>query len=124
MGSRILIEILILLSPFAIFGLYRMAVAEAAAEGKKPWPVQRLFLIGFVLALIAWFVLLFLDKRELADGVCYGESQVIDGKIVPGPVIPCERNVRSIGIPASDDPGARSAEDDPAPEEPAGEDDE
>lgn len=114
MGSRILIEILILLSPFAIFGLYRIAIAEAAAEGKKPWPVQRLFLIGFALAVIAWMVLLFIDKSSLADEVCTGKSRFVDGKIVPGEQIPCDRNMNEIGLPASEDPGGRNQPDEPA----------
>ena len=105
MGSRILIEILILLSPFAVFGLYRMAVAEAAAEGRKPWPVQRLFIIGFVLAILAWLVLLVVDKREVSGEMCPGKSELVNGKIVQGPDVPCERDVKDIGIPGSADPG-------------------
>lgn len=83
MGARLLLELLILVSPFAIFGLYRIAVAEATAEGRKPWPVQRLFIIGFVLAILAWVALMVLEERN-PEG---------------------ERNVRNIGVPASNDPG-------------------
>lgn len=113
MGSRILIEILVLLSPFAIYGLYRMALSEAAAEGKKPWPIQRLFIIGFVLAVLVWVVIIFLDDRT-----CKEPNRIVDGEVVQGKVIPCERDIESIGVPASDDPGgsiyepATSGEDD------------
>lgn len=109
MGSRILFQTLILLAPFAIYGLYRIALAEAAAEGKKPWPVQRLFLIGFVLTSLAFVGSYFFNER-----VCREESRMIDGKIVQGEIIPCKRDVSDIGIPANDDPGARSAPDEPA----------
>ena len=101
MGSRILIEFLVLLSPFAIYGLYRIALTEAVSEGKKPWPVQRLFLIGFILAIVAWIVLAMLDPRECRAPSTTNEN----GRIVKGEVIPCERNTQSIGLPASDDPG-------------------
>ena len=110
MGSRVLIQILILLAPFAIYGVYRIALAEAAAEGKRPWPVQRLFLIGFVLTSLAFVGFYFFNER-----VCREESRMIDGQIVQGKIIPCERSVDDIGIPANDDPGGRSV-----PEEPAG----
>ena len=110
MGSRLLLELLILLSPFAIFGLYRIAVAEAAAEGQKPWPVQRLFIIGFVLAIIAWFALMLLEERRISDDLCPGQSIFVNGELVEGEPVPCERDVKSIGVPASEDPGARQSE--------------
>lgn len=100
MGSRILLEILVLLSPFAIYGLYRMALSEAAAEGKKPWPVQRLFIVGFILALLVWIVIIFLDDRT-----CKEPNRIVNGEVVQGKIIPCERDIESIGVPASDDPG-------------------
>ena len=105
MGSRILIEILVLLSPFAIYGLYRMALSEAAADGKKPWPVQRLFIIGFVLAIVAWVALLAWDKTANSGEMCPGERTFVNGEIVQGPDVPCERNVQGIGVPATDNPG-------------------
>lgn len=116
MGSRILIEILILLSPFAIYGLYRLAIEEAAAEGKKPWPIQRLFIIGFVLAIVAWLGFLIWDKSRSNTELCKGPSVLVDGKIRPGPEIPCPRDVKNIGIPASDDPGGGSLNLEPAGE--------
>lgn len=117
MGSRILIEILVLLSPFAVYGLYRMALTEAASEGKKPWPVQRLFIIGFVLAIIAWVVLLAWDKTANSGDMCPGERTFVNGEIVQGPDRPCQRDVSGIGIPATDDPGGGSPESDPSGED-------
>lgn len=113
MGSRVLFQLLILLAPFAVYGIYRIALAEAAAEGKKPWPVQRLFIIGFVLTTLALFASYFFDER-----VCREESRLVDGKIVQGKVVPCERDVTDIGIPGAEDPGALDV-----PDEPVGEDD-
>lgn len=118
MGSRILIEILVLLSPFAVYGLYRLALSEAASEGKKPWPVQRLFLIGFALAIVAWVALLAWDKSNGGDEMCPGEKILVNGKIVQGPDVPCKRDVEGIGVPASEDPGGSSP-----PVETSGEDD-
>jgi len=108
MGSRILIEILVLLSPFAVFGLYRMALTEAASEGRKPWPVQRLFIIGFALAIVAWMALLAWEKTSMGTNICPGERVLVDGEIVQGPDVPCDRNVQGIGVPANDDPGSAS----------------
>lgn len=114
MGSRLLIQLIILLAPFAIYGLYRIAIEEAAAEGKKPWPIFRLFVIGFALTAATWVLFKVFEVKE-----CREPSQLIDGKIVEGAVIPCERDMTNIGIPATEDPGAREA-----PDEPSGEDDE
>ena len=119
MGSRILIQVIILLAPFAIYGFYRMAIAEAAAEGKAPWPIFRLFVAGFALTLVAWVVLLVLDKRAASGDMCPGVRELVNGEIVQGPDVPCGRDVSGIGIPASEDPGARDT-----PAEPAGEGDE
>ena len=117
MGSRILIEILVLLSPFAVYGLYRMALTEAASEGKKPWPVQRLFIIGFTMAVVAWIALLAWDKTNLNTDMCPGERTLVDGEIVQGPDIPCNRDVEGIGVPVSEDPGGSSTSPDTSGED-------
>ena len=116
MGSRILIQVIILLAPFAIYGFYRMAIAEAAAEGKAPWPIFRLFVIGFALTLIVWVVLLVLDKQAASGDMCPGVRELVNGEVVQRPDVPCERDVSGIGIPASEDPGARDTLTEPASE--------
>jgi len=105
LAFRILFELALLLSPFLIFGLYRMAISEAEAEGRKPWPVTMLFAVGFALAAFAWMVLIVLDKRNTQDGVCYGPSKVVNGEVVRGDPYPCEKDVSRIGVPDSSDPG-------------------
>lgn len=105
MALRILFEVALLLSPFLIFGLYRFAISEAEAEGRKPWPIMMLFGIGFALAALAWLVLIVIDKRNTQDGVCYTPSKVVNGEVVRGDPYPCEKDVTRIGVPGSDDPG-------------------
>lgn len=103
MASRVLFELVLFLIPFAMFGLYRLAIAEAEEEGRKPWPIRWLFGLGFVLAVGVWFVLIMIDRGEA--NICYTKSRLENGVIVPGEPYPCEKDLTRIGIPDSDDPG-------------------
>ena len=122
MTYRLIFELVIFLSPFAAFGLWRLATQEAIEEGRKPWPIAVLFGVGAFLAIAAWVVLIFMDRggREM----CYEPRRLVDGKMVGGQEVPCEKIKNDLGRPASRDPGGQAhglGETDPAgPNIPAG----
>jgi hypothetical protein len=73
--------------PFIMFGIYRIALAEAEQEGRKPWPIRALFGSGLVLAIGSWLVLIILDR--VSGEPCYQPTQIVDGEIIPAQKIPC-----------------------------------
>lgn len=103
MASRVLFELILFLTPFALFGLYRLAVTEAEQEGRKPWPIKWLFGVGFVFAVGTWIVLILLDRGE--RDICYTQSRFENGKVIPGEEYPCEKDLTTIGTPRTEDPG-------------------
>ncbi len=103
MATRIVFQLVFFLLPFIAFGLYRMAIAEAVQEGRKPWPIRGLFGLGLALAVGSWLVLILMDRT--AGTYCYTPSQLVDGRIVPGERYACERDLTQIGVPRSTDPG-------------------
>lgn len=107
MTYRLLFELIIFLSPFAAFGLWRLATQEAIEEGRKPWPIAVLFGVGAFLAIGAWVVLILLDRggRE----ICYERRQLVDGVMVGGEEVPCEKLKNDLGRAASRDPGGKAS---------------
>ena len=105
-ASRLLLELFLFLMPFMMFGLYRLAIAEAKEEGRKPWPIYWLFGAGSVLAVGVWFVLIVLDRGGRDE--CYTPHRLVDGEMVGGEVYPCEKDLANIGAPLSEDPGGRA----------------
>lgn len=106
MTYRLVFELVIFLLPFAAFGIYRLATQEAIEEGHKPWPITLLFGIGAFLAIAAWVALILIDRggRE----TCYERRRLVDGEMVGGQVVPCEKEKSDLGKPASRDPGGRA----------------
>ena len=109
MATRLLFQLVFFLLPFMLFGIYRIAIAEAEQEGRKPWPIRWLFGIGLVLAVGSWFALILFDRggENQCYRAAYADPQT--GKIVPGAYYECERDLTKIGIPRSEDPGGRPA---------------
>ena len=103
MAGRILFELFFFSIPFLVFGLYLLATATAEQEGARKWPINLLFLIGLSLAVLAFFVMAFLDKRE--PEMCQRPTRYVDGQLVPGEFYPCEHDLRVAGRAGSDDPG-------------------
>lgn len=122
MGARILFQVVLFTLPFILFGIYRLAIAEAEQEGRKPWPIRLLFSVGLALAVGSWLIFIFLDRGGREE--CYRPAQIVDGVVVPGERYPCEKDLGAIGIPRSDDPGREAAgvggspSADPAPAQP------
>ncbi|MEO1027570.1 MAG: hypothetical protein AAFX02_00800 [Pseudomonadota bacterium] len=117
MNARtILIELLFFATPFIIFGIYRLLVRDAEAHGKKSWPISVLFITGFLFALVGWITIILTqdDRQE----VCYdGARRFVNGEFVEPKVVPCNRDLDSIGEALSTDPGGYE-EDAPAPDDP------
>ena len=104
MASRVLFELFFFLLPFALFGLYRVAIAEAQQEGRSPWPIKRLFGAGMALAIGFWVLFIVIDHRGGRDE-CYRPARLENGVMIPGETYPCEKDHSHIGEPANDDPG-------------------
>ena len=62
-----------------------------------------LFLIGLGLAVVGFFAMTFLEKRQ--PEMCQKPTRYVDGKLVPGELYPCEHDLRDAGRAGSDDPG-------------------
>ena len=105
MAGRILFELFFFSIPFVVFGLYLLATATAEQEGRRKWPINVLFLIGLGLAVVGFFLMAFLDKRE--PEMCQKPTRYVDGKLVPGEFYPCPHDLKDIGRPGSADPGGR-----------------
>lgn len=50
MAGRFLITLLAFALPFLLYGAYRWVQARRKAEGRDPWPMMVLWLVGAVLA--------------------------------------------------------------------------
>ncbi len=88
MGPRILLQMVLFFLPFIMFGIYRIAIAEAEQEGRKPWPIRALFGAGLGLAIGGWLVLIVLDR--IGGEPCYQPAEIVDGEIMPAQRIPCD----------------------------------
>ena len=103
MAGRILFELFFFSIPFIVFGLYLLATTTAEEEGVRKWPINLLFLAGLGFAVVAFFVMAFLDKRE--PEMCQKPTRYVDGKLVPGDLYPCAHDLKDAGRAGSEDPG-------------------
>lgn len=106
MAPRILLQLVLFLLPFILFGVYRLALVEAEQEGRKPWPIRLLFGVGLVLAVGSWLILILLDRGGREE--CYRPAEIVDGVVVPGETYPCDKDLGSIGLPRNEDPGGQA----------------
>ncbi|MEQ1610291.1 MAG: DUF6111 family protein [Hyphomonadaceae bacterium] len=88
MAQRVLIELLLFLTPFAVFLVYRAASRDMRIKDR--WPLTRLVLIGAGIAIAALIATPLLEPRE--SDQCFDPVRYdADGKIVPPREIPCEQ---------------------------------
>lgn len=106
MGARILFQLVLFTLPFILFGVYRLAIAEAEQDGRKPWPIRLLFGVGLGLAVGSWLIFIFLDRGGREE--CYRPTQIVDGVVIPGERYPCEKDLGNLGQPTTDDPGGQA----------------
>lgn len=97
MAGRLLLELFIFSLPFLVFGLFLLATQSAQDAGQRKWPIQMLFLIGIVLATLAWFVMIALEPRD--RGMCIEPERVENGVVVPARSYPCVHRPGDVGIP-------------------------
>lgn len=120
MATRVLFQLVLFLLPFVLFAIYRIAIAEAQSEGRKPWPIRWLFGVGLALAIGSWLAFIFLDRGGREE--CYRPARMENGVMVPGETYPCDKDLSQIGIPRTDDPGGIASgvnRDSAAPETPS-----
>ncbi|CAI8367809.1 MAG: hypothetical protein CME93_06355 [Hyphomonadaceae bacterium] len=103
MPLRLLFQLFFFLLPFIGYGLYRLAISNAAEEGRQAWPTKTLFGAGLILALISWFAFIVLDNVD--RGYCYSKSQLVDGELIAGQRYVCDSDLSRVGVPGTDDPG-------------------
>ncbi len=85
MFQRVLVELLLFMTPFAVFLVYRAASRDMMIRDR--WPLTTLILIGTALAAAALVITPLLEPSE--SNKCYQAAQYIDGKVIPAKEIPC-----------------------------------
>jgi hypothetical protein len=112
MAQRIFVELLLFLTPFMVFLVYRAASRDMMIRDR--WPLTTLVIIGTVVAVLGLIIPPLLEPSE--QGKCYQAAQYIDGKTIPAKEIPCAE-AKPPGVTA--DPNAQQR---PAPVAPRDED--
>lgn len=97
MAYRILIELFFFLTPFMVFGLYRLLMADAEADGRKAWPINTLFGLGAALAAGVWLFFILRENKE--RNVCYEPARFENGELIDARQVPCDQDVTQLGIP-------------------------
>lgn len=86
MAQRIFIELLLFLTPFMVFLVYRAASRDVMIRDR--WPLTTLVIVGAVIAVLGLVIPPLLEPSD--RGKCYQAAQYVDGKTVPAKEIPCE----------------------------------
>jgi hypothetical protein len=87
MIRRLLLDIVLFLLPFFLYGIYWRAIGRVAAKGKDivhPWTI--LTATGLVLVILSFFWWR-LSIDQAAEGI-YVPPHVEDGEVVPGQFVP------------------------------------
>jgi len=87
MIRRILLDIVLFLLPFFLYGIYWRAIGRAASKGKTrvhPWTILT---AGGLILVILSFVWWRLSNGETTEGI-YVPPHVEDGEVVPGQFAP------------------------------------
>jgi hypothetical protein len=87
MGGRFFIEILLFLTPFMVFLVYRAASREMLIRDR--WPLTTLILIGTALAAGALIIAPLIEPNQSKD--CFQPAQYRNGKTIDAKVIPCDK---------------------------------
>ena len=85
MIQRIFVELLLFLTPFMVFLVYRAASRDMMIRDR--WPLTTLVLVGTGLAAAALIITPLLEPSESTK--CYQAAQYIDGKVIPSKEIEC-----------------------------------
>jgi hypothetical protein len=85
MVQRIFVELLLFLTPFMVFLVYRAASRDMMIRDR--WPLATLVLTGAGLAAAALIITPLLEPSESSK--CYQAAQYLDGKVIAAKEIPC-----------------------------------
>jgi hypothetical protein len=85
MVQRIFVELLLFLTPFMVFLVYRAASRDMMIRDR--WPLTTLVLIGTGLAAAALIITPLLEPSESTK--CFQPAQYVDGKVIPAKEVPC-----------------------------------
>jgi hypothetical protein len=85
MVQRIFIELLLFLTPFMVFLVYRAASRDMMIRDR--WPLTTLVLVGTGLAAAALIITPLLEPSESTK--CYQAAQYVDGKVIPSKEVEC-----------------------------------
>ncbi|MEM0985855.1 MAG: hypothetical protein AAGJ32_06380 [Pseudomonadota bacterium] len=106
MAYRVALQVAVFLLPFIMYGVYRLVLADAEADGRKIWPINTLFGTGAALTIGLWVALAVQEPKERS--LCNEPAQVVDGVLIPGRQVPCPdgRETINVGAPMTNEPGA------------------
>ncbi|HEX6958259.1 MAG TPA: DUF6111 family protein [Ferrovibrio sp.] len=79
--SRLLLNLLPLLLPFILYGLYLWHVKRSGKDGPEATPWFWLAASGLVLAIVSFIIWGVFFEQQLGD---YAPARFEDGRIVPG----------------------------------------
>tara|TARA_B100000678_G_scaffold103107_1_gene86107 strand:- start:11891 stop:12229 length:339 start_codon:yes stop_codon:yes gene_type:complete len=84
---RIAFQIALVLIPFLLFAIYRIATRNRREPG-EPWPIVILVVTGLALSLFFYIYLFFKDPR--GERTCSTDPVFVNGEIIPAREVPCE----------------------------------
>jgi len=87
MGGRVFIELLLFLTPFMVFLVYRAASRDMLIRDR--WPLTTLVIIGAVIAAGALIIDVLLKPNESKK--CFQAAQYVGGKAIPAKEIDCDK---------------------------------
>lgn len=117
MARTVVIQLILFLLPFLAYAVYRLLVTDAEAEGRKTWPINLLFGVGFVLALAGWAFMASQETKE--RNLCVEPPRYENGVLIPQRMVPCERDLTRVGAPTTETPGNAPASETDAEDTPA-----
>lgn len=95
MTQRILVELLLFLTPFAVFLVYRAASRDLRIRDR--WPLTRLVVIGGVIAVLGLIIPPLLEPRQTDK--CFDPVRYdAEGKVQPPKEVPCS----AVTLPGAD----------------------
>ncbi|MBI1341031.1 hypothetical protein GC169_12590 [bacterium] len=83
--SRLLLELALFLTPFAVFFLYRSLTEGVSVRDR--WPITTLVMIGAALAIAALVIAPL--RSPSAGGQCYQAQRYENGVTIPGRMVDC-----------------------------------
>jgi TRAP-type uncharacterized transport system fused permease subunit len=84
--ARILLQISLILLPFIMFALYRLATADKS-DFRHKWPFAALTLTGLALTSAFYAYMFFSEPR--GERTCTTPPRFENGELIPSKTVPC-----------------------------------